>query len=98
MSGLVQTLIYLGLMIGSIFIGLALRGREGFVRSMDVLAIATICVLAFVLGAGIGVSAEVRGQLASVGLSAACLAVATMAGSIFACWVVWRLWFRRLDP
>ncbi len=97
MSGLVQTLVYLGLMIAGIVVGVLVQRREKLVRSMDALAIATICVLALVLGAGIGASDEVRRQLANVGLSAACLAVATMAGSIFMSWVVYRLWFRGLD-
>ncbi len=98
MSGLVQTLIYLGLMIGGIFVGLFVQRRARLIRSMDVMAIVTICFLAFVLGAGIGSSEKVRAQLASVGLASACLAVATMAGSIFASWIVYRIWFRRLHP
>ena len=98
MSGLVQTLVYLGLMVAGIVVGVLVRKREKLVRSMDTLAIVTICVLAFVLGAGIGASEKVRSQLASVGTAAACLAVATMAGSVLASWVVYRLWFRRLDP
>ena len=98
MSGIVQTLIYLGLMVAGIFVGLLVQKREKLVKSMDVLAIVTICVLAFVLGGGIGASEKVRSQLASVGVAAACLAAATMAGSILACWAVYRLWFRRLDP
>ena len=97
MSGLVQTLVYLGLMIAGIVVGVLVQRREKLIKSMDFMAIVTICVLALVLGAGIGASKEVRSQLANVGFAAACLAVATMAGSVFMSWIVYRLWFRGLD-
>jgi len=81
--------------IGGILAGVLVRRRQRLVRGADVLALAAVFVLLFLLGLDMGSREDVIGNLGRVGLEAGMISAAAMVGSLLMTSVVWVVWFRK---
>jgi hypothetical protein len=79
--------------LSGVLAGVGLRGRTRIIAWVDRLALASVLVLVWLLGASMGANEEVVSRLGTLGLQAVVIAVAAMVGSVVLVEVVHRLWF-----
>lgn len=83
----------IGLMLGGMCIGFLLRKRQlaGIHRIITIL----IWILLFLLGVEVGGNRQIIEGLATLGLEALVITLATVLGSCLAAWVLWKELYRR---
>lgn len=86
----------IGIMFGGVLIGYLLRNIE-FLQQVGKTIFWTICLLLLFLGIAVGLNDNIINNLQSLGLQGLLFAVLTTMGSVFAGWLVDKLYFRKKD-
>lgn len=74
-------------------IGYLLRHKKALFAVMDKIVMAVIFLLLFVLGITVGLNETVVSSIHIIGVKAFLLTAGAVAGSVFCCALVWRLFF-----
>lgn len=86
----------IGIMFGGVLTGYLLRNIE-FLQQVGKSIFWTICSLLLFLGIAVGLNDNIINNLQSLGLQGLLFAVLTTFGSVFAGWLVDKLYFRKKD-
>ncbi|MCG8472750.1 MAG: lysine exporter LysO family protein [Desulfobacterales bacterium] len=85
----------LGIMALGMVLGFLLRRVETLFAVIDRIVMAVIFLLLFVLGISVGLNETVVSSIHKIGVDALVLTAGAIAGSIFCCGLVWKLFFAR---
>ena len=88
-------IILISLFLLGILLGWMFRKIEKLEAISGRLTFASIALLLFLLGLGVGANDEVRNHLDTLGLTALLIAVFSIAGSILMAWLTWKLFYRK---
>lgn len=86
-------LVVIGLMFLGVAIGYLLRGKMKLGGVSQAITYA-IYVLLFLLGVSVGINPQIISNLTTLGVEALIITLAALAGSVFAAWGIYQMWFK----
>ena len=95
MEKMQPALIILVVIIGGLFVGRFLRGREKTLKRIDRVLECVLWALLFFLGVWFGTNKEILNNVGKIGYKAAVLAGAAVLGSALLTGLLYTIWFRK---
>lgn len=86
------TLFSLGILLGWLF-----NKQKRLEAISGKLSLASIALLLFLLGLGVGAKDEVRNHLDTLGLTGLLIAVFSIAGSLLLAWITWKIFYQKSE-
>jgi len=81
------------IMAAGMVIGYLLRQKQAIFAVIDRIVMGIIFLLLFVLGISVGLNETVVSSIHIIGIKAVVLTLGAVAGSVFCCWLAWKLFF-----
>ena len=86
--------IVLGVMVLGILLGILLRKKPKIIKSAEYLSSWAIYLLLFLLGVSVGLNDDIIHNFEKIGFQAAIIAIASIAGSVFFGWLIYKSLFQ----
>lgn len=85
------------LMLAGMLTGFALRKNSRILKVNEKLTSIAIYILLFLLGISVGLNKTIIQHLDKIGIQALIITFGAISGSVIALWMIYRLWFKKLE-